>query len=585
MEDLQEVRGSVLKPWLRYYQEKYINTSSPKCTMYGMMRQICRELQKEDDTAISYYGTRLSYREFFEQIERYAAAFARCGVKQGDYVTLLTVSLPGSLFAIYALNRLGAVCNFIDVRTDAPHVREYIRKARSHVLIVLEQAYSAVADALDELDLRLVICQTPAAFLPLRLRLLYRLKSPRYAIPYDGRRVLRDADFARMGEGAAAPEASYQPDTPAVVTRTGGTTGLSKGVVLTNDSMNAIVWNFRASCMEKVPRERSLLNFLPLGSSYGIAVGVHMALCLGCEDILIPNFKPEEFDKLILRFRPNHIIAVPTFYQQLIASPRLRRKDLSFIHTMAAGGDTANDALEDKLEQFRLAHGIPYPISQGYGLSEASSAASFGFQNIHKRGSVGIPSLTVTIAAFRPGTTEELPLGEKGELCISGETLMKEYLHEPEETENILWRHEDGKLWIHTGDIGYVDEDGFVFIVGRIKRAITRFDGHKVYPLQLERAVMEHPAVHNCVAVAVRDRDHEQGYLPLMVVETESGVSGNDELRQTLLAHCRREIELRSQPADVIFVEKIPLTPICKNDYRALEKEFGEYDYRRNDEK
>lgn len=549
--------------------------------MLDMVRRSCREMNKENDVAISYFGTRFTYKELFAQVDRYAAAFAHYGIKEGDYVTLLTVSIPESLFSIYALNRLGAVCNFIDVRTDAVHVREYIKKAGSHVLITLEQAYEAVADYLDDLDLRLVICQTPARWMPLKMRIFFRLKAPGCSVPYDGRRVIRDEDFVRAGEGKTAPEVSYKPDMPAVITRTGGTTGLSKGVVLTNDSMNAIAWNFKASCMDRVPRERSLLNFLPLGSSYGIAVGVHMALCLGCEDILVPKFKPEDFDKLILQYRPNHIIAVPAFYQQLISSPRLKNKDLSFIHTMAAGGDTANDALEDKLENFRLAHGIPYPVSQGYGLSEVSSAASFGFQNIHKKGSAGIPSLTTVIAAFRPGTAEELPLGEKGELCISGATVMKSYLREPEETHNVLWRHDDGNFWIHTGDIGYVDEDGFVYIVGRIKRAITRFDGHKVYPLQLERTVMEHPSVKNCVAVAVRDRDHEQGYLPLLVVETEEGVSDSKELRHELLAHCRREIELRSQPADVIFEEKIPLTNICKNDYRALEVEYGFYDYRR----
>ena len=580
-QSFNEVYASISKPWLSYYAEKYRNTVPPRCTMYAMLRRGCEEQNKWDDTALTYYGFHLSFRELLAKIEGYAAAFARCGVKKGDFVSFLTVSLPESICAIYALNRLGAACNFIDVRTDAPHVRQYIQKARSTVLITLEQSFPAVAEHLDALGLRLVICQSPADSLPLRMKLLYRLKAPRYPVPYDGRRVLRNAEFIRMGRGGSVTDIAYEPELPAVVTRTGGTTGLSKGVVLTNDSMNAIVWNFQASCMEKVPRKRSLLNFLPLGVSYGIAVGVHMALCLGCEDILIPNFKPEEFDRLVLRFRPNHIIAVPTFYQRLITSPLLQRRDLSFIHTMAAGGDSANDALEDKLEEFRLAHKIPYPISQGYGLSETSSAASFGFQNIHKKGSAGIPSLTTVIAAFRPDSTEELPLGTEGELCITGDSLMKGYLDEPEETAHIMRRHPDGRVWVHTGDIGYVDADGFVFIVGRIKRAIIRFDGHKVYPLQLERLVMRHSAVRNCVAVAVRDREHPQGALPLMVVELTDVSRADEAMRQELLAYCMREIELRSQPVDVVFTESIPLTQMAKNDYRRLEEQFGDYDYPR----
>ena len=572
-------RATGSKPWLKYYSDEYINGQPPQCTMYEMVRGGCEENNRWNDTAISFFGARLTYREILTRIDEYAAAFARWGIKRGQYVSFLTVSLPESLCEIYALNKLGAVCNFIDVRTDAPHVREYIRKAKSEVLIALDRTFGAVGEHLDELGLRLVICHDPAESLPPLKKLAYRLKVKRYDIPFDGKRVMRDADFARLGQGQTAPAVEYEPDMPAVVTRTGGTTGVSKGVVLTNDSMNAISWNFRASVVGKLERHSSLLNFLPLGVSYGIAVGMHVALSLGLEDILIPNFKPEEFDRLVLKYRPNHIIAVPTFYQRLITSPLLRGKDLSFIRTMAAGGDSANDALEDRLEEFRREHGIPYPISQGYGLSEVSSAASFGFQNIHKKGSAGIPCLTTEIAAFRPDTTEELPLGEVGELCITGNSMMKEYLGEPEETEHIMRLHLDGKKWIHTGDLGYVDEDGFVFIVGRIKRAIPRFDGHKVYPLQLERVVMQHPAVRNCVAIAIKDREHAQGLLPLMIVELADKAQVGEKMRAELKKHCLNEIELRSQPADVIFVDKIPLTQMAKNDYRALEKEYGDYNY------
>lgn len=579
IENNTEARASIQKPWLKYFPDKYINMPLPRCTMYRMMTSTCEELEKENDVAISYYGTKISFKEFFSRIEEYAAAFSACGVKKGDKVSFLTVSLPETLCAVYALNKLGAVCNFIDVRTDAPHVREYIKKAKSDVLITIEQSFYAVADALDELGLRLVICQTPAESLPMHLRVAFRLKSPRYKIPYDGLRVIRNADFALKGRGKSVPDAGYEPDLPAVITRTGGTTGISKGVVLTNDSMNAIVLNFRASCMDKVPRKRSLLNFLPVGVSYGIAVGVHMALCLGCEDILIPNFKPDEFDRLVWRFKPNHIIAVPTFYQKLITSPRLKNRDLSFIQTMAAGGDSANDALEDKLEEFRIKHNIQFPIAQGYGMSETSSAVSFGFQSIHKKGSAGIPSLTVVIAAFQPGTDEELPLGVEGELCITGATLMKCYLDEPEETEQVMRCHSDGKVWVHTGDIGYVDEDGFVFISGRIKRSIIRFDGHKVYPLQLERIIMKHPQVTNCVVLGVKDREREQGHLPLAVVELKKGVAGGSAIRRELLQLCRDEVEQRSQPADIVFVKNIPTTKMAKNDYRALEDEFRDYDY------
>ena len=246
---------------------------------------------------------------------------------------------------------------------------------------------------------------------------------------------------------------------------------------------------------------------------------------------------------------------------------------------MAAGGDSANAGLEERLEEFRLNHGIPFPVSQGYGLSEASSAVAFGFQNIHKNGSSGIPSLSVVIAAFKPGTTEELPLGEKGELCISGPTVMKEYLNEPKETGAVLWNHPDGTKWIHSGDLGYVDQDGFVFVIGRIKRSIIRFDGHKVYPLQLEQLVLKDSRVRNCVTIPVKDLSHDQGELPLVIVELNDKSGDKESIKEELKELCSSGIELRSQPIDFIFIDKIPLTPMAKNDYKKLEEIYGAYDY------
>lgn len=577
--DKKSNMASITKPWMKYYDEKHHDVTVPKRSMYRMLTDYCEENQKQNETALYFYGRKISFGTLFSKIEEYAAAFINCGVKQGDYVSFLTVSLPETIYSIYALNKIGAVCNFIDVRTDATHVCEYIKKAKSKVLITLDQAFEKVGNKLDELGLDLVICQTPKDNFPVYLRFLYSFRQPNYHIPFDGKRVISNLDFARRANGAHVDDVEYKPGMPAVVVRTGGTTGLSKGAVLTNENMNAIVVNFRVSCMDKLPRTSSLLNFLPIGVSYGIAVGMHMPLCLGCEDILIPNFNPDHFDRLIKRYKPNHIIGVPTFYQKLVVSPLLKNEDLSFVYTMAAGGDTANDALEDKLEEFRLAHNIPYPIAQGYGMSEVSSAVSFGFQNIHKKGSAGIPSILTTIAAFKPGTDEELPIGTQGELCITGATVMKCYLDEPEETNEIKRLHPDGQVWIHTGDIGYIDEDGFVYIVGRIKRSIIRFDGHKVYPLQIERVVMKHPMVENCVVIGIKDRQHEQGDLPLVVAQLNDGSLGNEELRKELLALCQKEVELRSQPADVVFVESIPTTKLVKNDYRVLEDKFKDYDY------
>lgn len=579
---MEQQFASITKPWMKYYSEKMLKAPWPHCTMYGMVKNHCVEYDAFDSKALQYAGFSETYGSMLKHIDQYAAAFESFGVKKGDYISFLSVSVPETIYAIYGANKIGAVCNFIDVRTDAPHAREYIKKAKSEVLVTLELAYEKVADYLDDLGLRLVICQNPGLSLPFFKRFMFEFMTSSYSIPYDGKRVINVQNFAKAGEGKDCEEVPYEPDMPAAVTRTGGTTGLSKGVVLTNDSLNAVAHALGSAFYDNIPEENSsLLNFLPVGVSYGIAVGVHTSLSYGLESILIPNFQLEKFDTYVVRFRPNHIIAVPVFYEQLINSKKLDGMDLSFMYTMASGGDSANPSMEDRQEKFRLEHNIPYPITTGYGMSETSSASAFSFRNTHKKGSAGIPALGMTFATFRPGTTEELPIGEKGELCITGPSVMKEYLYEPEETDKVLWKHPDGKIWVHSGDMAYLDEDGFVYIVGRIKRAIIRFDGHKMYPLQIENVVLKNPHVNRAVVIGVKDQDHDQGCLPLIVAERrEDAVIGDEDLKKQLLDLCKAEMELRSQPVGVEIVAQIPLTDINKNDFRALEERFADYQYK-----
>ena len=581
---MQERYASIEKPWMKHYGAFTTGAVVPRCTMYREIMDSCKRNDRYDARALHYYGAETTYREMFAKIDQYAAAFRTLGIQKGEIVTFVSVCLPETMCELYALNKLGAVCNFIDPRTDGPHIREYIQKAKSRVLITLEMNYAAVDGRMEELGLDYIIGQTPASGLPKVKSFFYKLKNPKFNVPYDGKRILRDAEVFLRGLGKDVPEVEYEPDMPAVVTRTGGTTGSSKGVVLTNDNMNALAANFSVTIPISEPgpnSKQTFLNFLPIASSYGIAVGVHMAMSMNIMDYLIPKFEPDKFDELVLQFKPRHIIGVPVFYEQLIYSPKMKNVDLSFIDTMAAGGDSANESLEDKLDEFRLAHGIHYPVAQGYGMSEVSSAAAFGFRSVHRKGSAGVPCFFTTIAAFEPGTDRELPIGQIGELCITGPTVMKEYLDEPEETANILWTHPDGKVWVHSGDLGYIDEDGFLFIVGRIKRSIIRPDGHKVYPLQIEKIVMKHPGVANCAVVPVKDLDHGQGDQPLVCIELGHDKHTQEEVTAEVLKMCREEIEERSQPVGVVFVDKIPITDMAKNDYRKLEALYKEFDYRK----
>ena len=568
-------KPSIAKPWMKHYNPEWAARPLPECSLYSQLKESSGNCP--DQTALSYYGTTVTYSEMMKKIDQYAAAYKELGVKAGEYVSFFTVSLPETIYSIYGLNKIGAVCNLIDVRTDADHTKEFIAKAKSDVLVVLDIAYPKVANALDELGIRKVIVQSAGDSLPFFKRLVVKRKMDT-DVPIDGGRMIRDKDLAAMGKGKSVEEIPYEKDRPAIVTRTGGTTGVSKGVLLTNDSLNAVYANFRdvvGSGMGK-----SFLNFLPLAASYGIACGIHMGLCMNVIDILIPKFTPDEFADLIYDYKPNYIIGVPIFYENLIHSPKMKNFDLSFIEAMAAGGDSANIGFERRLRAFTKERNAKYPLAQGYGMSEGSSAVAFGVFDIHKDGSAGIPCVHTTVSVFKPGTTEELDIGEVGEICITGPTLMTEYLDEPEETAHVMWEHPDGQKWIHSGDLGLIDEDGFIFIKGRLKRSVVRFDGHKSYPVQIEAVVNKHTAVKNCCVIAIQDMTHDQGELPLVIAEPAEEYEGDwDTLRVEILDLCANGIEERSQPADCVIIEKLPVTVNGKKDVKSLTEQFGHFDY------
>ena len=237
-----------------------------------------------------------------------------------------------------------------------------------------------------------------------------------------------------------------------------------------------------------------------------------------------------------------------------------------------------NEGLERKLNKFRKKHHMKYPLAQGYGMSELSAAASFCANEVYKAGSVGIPSLNVTVGIFDPETGEELDYHQSGEICVTGPSMMKGYFNNPEETAYVMRKHDDGKVWIHSGDLGYMDEDGFLFIKGRIKRMITRFDGHKVFPVNIESMVSAHENVHNCCVIGVDDREHAQGQYPMILVELTEGTDKRTACIH-IFAECMERLEERGKPVAILPVDKIPLTGAGKNDYRAIEKEYKTFDY------
>ena len=437
--------------------------------------------------------------------------------------------------------------------------------------------YERCRQAAKRTNVEKVIVLSPADSLPPVMAVGYKLTTPdknKYAS-----NVIRWKQFIKGGEGQSTAAEPYDPDHACVVVHTGGTTGSPKGVMLTDNSFNAIAQQFRA--YDKLfHRGQKLMNIMPPFIAYGYACGVHLPLVLGFTVIIVPNLDPAKLGSLVLKYKPEHMFGVPAHYQQLAADPKLRDKDLSFILNYAAGGDSIARGAEQTVNDFLAAHGVRYPIAKGYGMTEVASAATVAAGSNNKLGSVGIPMVNTLVAAFEPGTDKELPIGERGELCISGPTTMKGYYNKPDETDMILRRHPDGRIWVHTGDIGYLDEDGFVFLDSRIKRLIIRHDGFKVFPSMIENVVSRHPAVHQCSVVGCTDKDHVQGRLPFVYIVLKADTTAKKkQVIRELERMCAEELPEYVQPVAYKFISSMPMTPVGKVDYRQLEADISPRDY------
>lgn len=561
------------KAWLKYYTDEARNAPLPKMKVFDYVLE--RNKHRMDAPALHYYGADISFKELQQRVDKAARAFAALGVKEGEIVSFLSVSIPETIAAVYALNKIGAAANTIDPRLDVKTISRMIRDSGSRFLFVIDVAFPKVAMMKEEINQELIVVQSAFRSLPTFKRIFKKLTS-KSKVRFE-QDVIGWSEFILKGVGTRYTESPYRGDALVAITYTGGTTGTPKGVMLTNDSMNAVALSFIHSDVYRQDSDR-FLGIIPIFSAYGMVCGMHMPLCMKFTLVPVPSFVPTTIGKLVRTYRPNHIISTPVFIELLMNSAEVQNMDLSFLYTLACGGDSMNEGLENRLNEFRQKHHMKFPLAQGYGMSELSAAASFCVNNIYKEGSVGIPSLNVNVGIFDPETGEELGYKQIGEVCVTGPSMMKGYFNNPEETAYVMRRHNDGELWIHSGDLGYMDEDGFLYIKGRIKRMITRFDGHKVFPINLESMIVGLPDVRNCAVVGTDDMVHSQGKYPMALVELVKGVD-EQAVCKTVFQYCNTNAEERGRPVAVVAVEKLPLTPMGKVDNKKLEAEYKDYDY------
>lgn len=453
---------SIDKPWLKYYAEEAINAPLPECTMYEYILE--NNKKHLDDVALLYFDRKITYNTLFANIDQTAAAFAQLGVKQGDIVTIQSLSIPQVVYIIYALSKIGAVANLIYATMSASEVQSNLEETGSRFFLVMEPFYNVMKDELANIDLDAVIVMSVQNEMNLLGKAMYGITTKAKRVISAGV-VLSWDSFFLMGKNMETPISGSNLD-PVIMVYTGGTTGKSKAVVLSNHNMNVGAKQYLQLDFQ---RHRTLLCVLPPFIAFGLTVTIHMPIAFGVKVALCVSPNPTEISGFVQKYHPEYIICGTAQAEKMVKALENKNIDLSNLSFFGVGGDALSLALEEKVDKFLYKHNSRTKIIQGYAMSETSASTTAAVCKIYKPGTVGIPFVYTTVKIIDPDTDRELPYGEAGEICIHSPCIMKGYYKNEEETKNILHMHVDGKIWVHTGDIGTMDEDGFVTIVGQNK--------------------------------------------------------------------------------------------------------------------
>jgi len=555
------------RPWLRYYGKLPHSLSYPEVTLYQAVAATAERVP--DDLAWDFLDTTSTYRAFLEAIDRCADALAALGLAAGERILISMPTSPQGVIAFYAANKLGAVPALIHPLSAAAEIEHYLDASGARIALTLDAFYERFAAVRPKLSLKtLILARIPDYLSPLKKFGFWLTKGRKIApVPADAR-VRWWADLMAAAHPAAPAGGSTAGD-PAAILFSGGTTGLPKGIVLSN--RNFIAEGMQSAAWGAMSGGDSMLAVLPIFHGFGLGVCVNAVLMAGGKSILVPMFSAEIVAKLLRGKRPNLLVGVPTLYDALSRDPSLAKADLSCLRATFCGADTLPRPVKERFEKLVAERGGRVNLLEGYGLTEAVTAVMATPLDEYREGSIGIPYPDMLAKICRPGTEEALAPGEEGEICIAGPTLMLGYLDDPEATRETLRVHADGRTWLHTGDLGKMDADGFFYFTVRLKRMI-KSSGFNVYPAQVEAVLYQHPLVAEACVAGVPDPSQVERVQAFVVLKDKA--QANADTERALIEHCRAQLIKWSCPRQIEFCAELPKTRVGKIDYRTLVQDY-----------
>jgi len=553
------------KPWYKYYKDVREHIKYPDVSMYELVRRT--SIKYPSNIAYTYFGTKVTYKSFIRKINEHAKSFIRMGVKKQSNVSIVMPNTPEAIICFYALNKIGAIVNMVHPLSSEEELKYALNLTNCEYLVVADLVFDKIKNIESSLSLKKILYISIGESMDPVTKIGYRLKNLKNislpvgdnVIPYYrfiARSIFEKNDVKDNGVGSDE----------AVILHSGGTTGKPKGIVLTNMNFNSLVLS-ELEINKVLGNKVSMLAAMPIFHGFGLGCTFHATFSSGGTAIILPSVSPKEFDKTLIKLKPNIIACVPSLLEGLYNSRKLKDEDLSFIKCVVCGGDSLSAALNERFDEFLYDHGSDAKVRTAFGMTECTAGVTMMPKEITRKESIGIPVPDSYIKIVEPGTTKELPYLETGEICISGPTVMKGYLNEPKETRDMLRKHDDGKIWLHSGDLGMMDEDGFVFFKSRLKRMIVS-SGYNIYPGQIEDIISKHPYVKSVAVIGV-PHPYKKEVCKAYIVLKDKYVL-NSDIKKSIKEYCEKNIAAYALPYAYGYRKELPKTKIGKVAYREL---------------
>lgn len=565
-------KTEIKTPWYDLYKGVRAHLDYPNHSLYEQLKEACIKYPKM--VAYNYFGKTSNFKDLLFKIDECARALKAYGIKKKDKVTICMPNTPEAIIAFYAINKIGAVANMIHPLSAENEIKYYLDLSKSKMVISIDLAWVKLKNVLPKTKVKTTVLVSVKDSMPKFLGLGYYVtQGKKVERPVENDSVISWKTFiSKANEYDKDTNANLKGDADAAILYSGGTTGTSKGIVLTNLNFNALAMQSYEACACLRPGMK-VLSIMPVFHGFGLGICIHTVLTCGLTAIILPQFSAKTFDKLLKKYHPNVIAGVPTLYEALLKNKNLEGVDLSYIKCAISGGDSLSVSLKKKVDKFLKEHNANIQVREGYGLTECVTGSCLTPMDTYKEGSIGIPYPDTYYKIVKPGTLDEVPYGEEGEIVLSGPTVMKGYLYNEKETLETLKKHKDGLTWLHTGDLGYMDSKGYVYFKQRLKRVIIS-SGYNLYPQRIENVIDELPFVLMSCVIGVPHPYKVQVAKAFVVLKND--VEANEAIRNEIYDHCAKNLAKYSLPYEIEFRSDLPKTLVGKVAYRKLEEEEKE---------